>query len=599
MAKSILTAIMAGIIIIVAGALFFFIPNTIYYTPVDKSSVQFEICPPYCGGTVSADEVILSEILGAELSIVRTDVVFSESDQNAFEKFRDEENPPIIGTTTPTFTLEISASLLAPTGEIVSKNSYLNIPVVSNLLSLTDKQGNVLAGSAQIGFSGKTTEDVEINAEGTVEYWLDDRLIATKKIFFTPNGIRGKSFEMFMGDSVTSTIIYQPEKRFTFKFTDEQFEDSSTHTFRVIVKNFDVETITDDKRKKYNWAGEFLAYQVQMTVDKSKISIVDEAGNNISVFKDDNKLILCDVKTHGFETKNKPPVITIVRKDDNQKLGTIDINKIQSTQNIIYEEDGQKSCAVLPDLQRNTDYLLLVEGKNYEIHTPTVQQNYLIYCSALAVDTNTRSDLSEMFAYAGDKCTSTFLNGWDFIFDARSNNIIKLDSIWLKVCGADKKQIYTTNFDGLYGRVTVSSVANERDSPVVEVYDGIIKIGETGGKTYCTFLKDLPQSKKLLIKIPEITDVGTTVEPNPSYPALGAKPYNYFCVNNSCGWSFINLPNIPQNLIEINTPLGSKEFAVTCSEGYGNIIPDWVYYNNPNIAPRFQPSSHAFGCTFQ
>src|SRR3990167_7232521 len=155
-------------------------------------------------------------------SIVTTEVIFTESDQNEFEQYIDEQKQttapvptttstpnPIIEaidsiTGTPTFTLEISSALLNPLGQTIPKNNFLDIPLFNQMLSLIDEQGNVLVGSAQTGFFGKTTENVEINAEGTVEFWLDNDLIATKKIFYKPNGIKAKTFEMFIDDSITS-----------------------------------------------------------------------------------------------------------------------------------------------------------------------------------------------------------------------------------------------------------------------------------------------------------------------------------------------------------------------------------------------------------
>src|SRR3990167_4469092 len=219
------------------------------------------------------DEIFIESFTTQEpLSIIYTDVIFGESDQTEFEKYLDEEKP-LQQTATPTFTLETSASILSPTGEIVSKSSFLNVPLVPAIL--VDDKENVLAGSSQIRFFGKTTEEVEVSVEGTAEFWLDDKRIATKKIFVKPDGTKRKTTELFLADQIQNTITSQVPKDFTFKFTDEQFDDRSSHTYNVIITEISVQTI-DNERKNYNWSGEYLAYSLNIAVDKSLMTITDE-----------------------------------------------------------------------------------------------------------------------------------------------------------------------------------------------------------------------------------------------------------------------------------------------------------------------------------
>ena len=521
MVNATLTAIIAGLVIVMAGAVFFFVPNTINYAPVDKESINFEICPPYCGGTVSADEVVLSEIFGDELSIIPTDVVLSETDQNAFEQFLDETKP-LGQTATPTFTLETSASLVDPAGNLVSKSSFLNIPLTP--ASLTDTQGNVLVGSAQIAFFGKTTENVEINADGTAEFWLDDKLIATKKVFFKSDGLKRTSTPMFLDDSITSGIINKPPTTFTFKFTDESFEDLSTHTYRVILKDFSVETISQDSRKKYNWSGENLAYQLVMNADKSQITITDQSGQSVSVFKDDNKMIVCDVITHVLDynedgsvkkhqTTNKPPVINVIRKDDNKLIATIDIMKTQSTSNIVYnvdERDGVVTCAIFPELQRSTDYIFRMEGKDYEYTTPRIQQNILLSCSPLSTQKYLTNNQNLASVYVGDKCESTFAKSWDFIYNTQTNQKLKINSIRLKVCGQDTSTLATRLAGDSRHSYYVSSQSPTFTAPEVTVFNGSTEIGKAGGKSYCTYLDNLPHDKTLTFQVSANSNTGGT-----------------------------------------------------------------------------------------
>ena len=348
-------------------------------------------------------------VLG-DLSIVETSIELPKSDQNDYDKYRDETNPPIVGTATPTFTLETAAILLSATGDIVSKSSFLNIPLTPAIL--IDDRGNLLVGSSQIKFYGRTTEDAQLNVDGTVEFWLDDKLIATKKIFTKPDGMPRKTTELFLDDSIKSTVINIVPKTFTFKFTDEPFEDLSTHTYRVIVKDFSVETISQEVRKKYNWSGENLAYQLLINVDKSQITIQDEQNNAITVFKDDGRFIVCDI----IGTTVKTPIIEVIRKTDNKVIATIDARKTSSTSNIIYEVNEQKNCAMFTELQRSTEYIFRMDGKDYEYQAPRIQQNVIVTCIPLYTRGQDTS-LNYYDIYVGDRCESSFAKDWDFIYN--------------------------------------------------------------------------------------------------------------------------------------------------------------------------------------
>ena len=455
-------------------------------------------------------------VLG-DLSIVETSIELPKSDQNDYDKYRDETNPPIVGTATPTFTLETAAILLSATGDIVSKSSFLNIPLTPAIL--IDDRGNLLVGSSQIKFFGRTTEDAQLNVDGTVEFWLDDKLIATKKIFTKPDGTPRKIIELFLDDSIKNTIINQVPKTFTFKFTDEPFEDLTTHTYRVIVKDFSVETISQEVRKKYNWSGEYLAYQLLINVDQSKITIQDEKNNAITVFKDDNKFIVCDLIASGnnpiqyVETKNKPPVIDVIRKNDNVKIATIDINKAQSTPNLVYDIDSTKTCAIFSELQRSTQYIFRMEGKDYEFQTPRIQQNILLTCSPIA---EKRESITGYYnfdlTYVGDKCESSFAKSWDFIYNDQTNQKRKINSITLKVCGQETSVLATRLASTGFHQYLVSSQSPTFASPEVSVFDGSIMLGKIGGKPYCTYIDNLPHDKLLTFKIHQNSDTGSTTK---------------------------------------------------------------------------------------
>ena len=134
---------------------------------------------------INMDQAIIDQAI-QEYSIIETNRVFTESDQSLVEQFLDESGLP---SSSEKFGIEVQTVLFDSDQVQYPESSILEIP--QDPLSVVDDQGRVLdLGSIQTSFLGITTDsqrgsEQQFNLDGTVEFYLDDELIATKKLYLS------------------------------------------------------------------------------------------------------------------------------------------------------------------------------------------------------------------------------------------------------------------------------------------------------------------------------------------------------------------------------------------------------------------------------
>ena len=115
-------------------------------------------------------------LIDSELSIIETERVFTESDQSLVEQFLDEQGLP---SSSEKLGIEVQTALFDSNQKQYDYSNIVGIPQ----LAVTDDLGRVLdLGTIQTSFLAVTADNERtLNLYGTVEFYLDDDLITTKK----------------------------------------------------------------------------------------------------------------------------------------------------------------------------------------------------------------------------------------------------------------------------------------------------------------------------------------------------------------------------------------------------------------------------------
>ena len=124
---------------------------------------------------LSQDELDEIDIFLA--SVVNTDEIFTESDNDAITNFLDEVG--LDGT--EKFGVLTNIAIISPDGEVTTQSDILGV----SQLSVTDEDGNVRdLDTIQVTMQGISAKDESATSVwGTVEFYLDDDKIDTKKIW--------------------------------------------------------------------------------------------------------------------------------------------------------------------------------------------------------------------------------------------------------------------------------------------------------------------------------------------------------------------------------------------------------------------------------
>lgn len=355
---------------------------------------------------ITMDQVLVDQAF-QEYSIVETNRVFTESDQSLVEQFLDESGLP---SSSEKFGIEVQTVLFDSNQVQYNESSILSIP--EDPLSVIDEQGRILdLGTIQTSFLGITTDSQRgseqiFNLDGTVKFYLDDDLVATKKLYSSESG-DSNTHELSVVDSIPPKSFDRPTV-FTFTLSDEgrDWQDKSNHVYRVVITEINAELKSNNDIKKYTWNGEKIAYELKVTVDDTKKVILNEQNNAISIFKDDSTIQVCGMSAKqelpykGWQTfsSDNPRVIVKIPMTSNELsspvIKVIDFDYVSENPKIP-KFNGRHwfsniavndSCSEKVDgIPRNTNILIILDYDDnkrdveYEIKTPLIQKNYYIH----------------------------------------------------------------------------------------------------------------------------------------------------------------------------------------------------------------------------
>lgn len=357
---------------------------------------------------INMDQVIIDQAI-QEYSIIETNRVFTESDQSLVEQFLDESGLP---SSSEKFGIEVQTVLFDSDQVQYPESSILGIP--QDPLSVVDEQGRVLdLGTIQTSFLGITTDsqrgsEQQFNLDGTVKFYLDDDLVATKKLYSSESG-DSNTHNISLLDSIPPKSFDRPTT-FTFTLSDEgrDWKDKSNHVYRVVITEINAELKSDNDIKTYTWNGEEIVYELKVTVDGSKRVILNESGKAISVFKNDSTIQICGTSTaqeipyKGWERKfsDNPNVKVFVRDEFNRDgqyfpIGAtpvIDFDFSSDNPKIPkYKKHWfgklavENSCSdKISGIPRNADIVIQLDyddnsrDSQYDVKTPKTQKNYYV-----------------------------------------------------------------------------------------------------------------------------------------------------------------------------------------------------------------------------
>jgi hypothetical protein len=380
-ARILLSVLIIGIFVILFAP-----PND---TQIITTETEYDVLS---SDDINMDQEIIDQAFET-YSIIDTEIVFTESNDSLVTRFLDEQqiDSPF---STEKFGIETQTVLFDSNQEQFPSSNILDIPQ----LTLTDTEGRILdLGSIQTSFVGITANsEKSFNMTGTVEFWLDDTLIKTKKLYASDTSSEN-IHPISVVDSLPPSSFDRPTT-FTFTLSDEgrNWTDGSEHTYRVVMKNIDADVNSEQDHKKFSWSGEEIVYELKTIVDDRKITILDEENNAVAIFKSDNTLQICgnsiyqlvrfvNSDLHQPTFTVSPIPVTITDVDGNviasASFTQPDAERLHSpskkTKNVWYGTNDLKSCSEkVSGIPRNADLIFIIDGQKIPIKTPLSQVNY-------------------------------------------------------------------------------------------------------------------------------------------------------------------------------------------------------------------------------
>ena len=392
------------------------------YSSLDFSSGDQEVTQ----NTQDAINLFLS-------SVVDTNTVFTESDQNAIEQFLDDSG---VGFTEK-FGIQTSVALLDSDSNIVdTPSSILGI----SQLSVTDDKGNLLdLGAIQTTMKGiSQSKETSVNIWGNVNFFLDDTLVDTKKIWASGQNVN--TLDLSLVDSLTfdntntnsqfssdiksanAPSFSQQEKRnHTFTLSDEgrNWTDDSKHTYRVVITEVHAKLDSDKDVKEFNWSGQYIAYELTVTVVSSKkVVLQNDAGGNpkaVEIFKSDNTIQLCGQNIfqnpshpiNPFDSTATPPRVVVKDTSGNVLADVSHTVKAGWGAGHLQNTSYSNCSGKISGIPRGVELVFTVNGIDHTLTTPDHQVNYMLdarlasagqYCQTESTSYNARTGCATSYA---------------------------------------------------------------------------------------------------------------------------------------------------------------------------------------------------------
>jgi len=364
-------------------------------------------------------------------SIIDVDEISTTSDNNIVKNFLEESGLSI----TEKFGIETQIAIISPDGTNIDNESGIIGIAQTEVLSVLDEDGKPRdLDTIQTTFLG-ITRDVEAstNISGTVEFWLDDTLIKTKRLWASTDD--SNRVQLSIVDSLVDldnfrvsapSFSAQEKINFSFSLSDEgkSWIDKSEHTYRVVITDIHAFIDSNNDTKEFHWTGQHLAYKLTLKVDESKNTILNNANKAITISKSDSRLqytgelrVVATISPSVSYYGAHQPRVAILDVDSNVIYDSLNDSRYSSEGKIqgwATGDAGHKPATdliIYDGLSRDTDYIIrvyddVIGTTDYPYHTKLSQENLGIGCSMDS--THQTNFVSKAWHIHTHGCYSTF-----------------------------------------------------------------------------------------------------------------------------------------------------------------------------------------------
>lgn len=396
-------------------------------------------------------------------SVIETDVIIKESDQNDLEKWLDEQG---IGFTEK-FAIKTDVTLIDSNNRITTESSVFGFDEPTTL-SITDIDGNILdfGGTVQVTFDS-VTQDVpnSVTSWADVKFFLDDRLLDNKKLWASYQNEQTSSMSV-LNDLVFRTSAENDKLEVEIKQLQDILRilpeysrgqrdglaqnlgtsDDSVSNLTSLVQSkitglqlqisivdkipvnpsfserekinytftFEDENLSDGKHtfrvvfdeinalvdnKNFNWHGENIAYELDFIVDGSKVTKESEDGNGKISVFKSDNRFIYHISADTTKTQRYGGAYTLIPELN-------DIFRVYVNDELIKTIDSSTEPFEF-SFARDSQLKITVNDKIvFDEKTPTSQVNHHI---SLTSDISKRNlEWGSCFSVQGSKLTSNW-----------------------------------------------------------------------------------------------------------------------------------------------------------------------------------------------
>ena len=320
----------------------------------------------------TAEDIVNEAKIIGQYSVVETDELFTESNDSILQQFLDSSNidSPL---STEKFGIVTDVVLFDINNNKITYSDILGVPQ----LVITDDQSNVLSlSTVQVSFSGITkSPETSVDISGLVKFYLDDDLIATKKIWISDRS-KQTLIPLYVVDNIPPSFS-ERKTNFTFTLSDEgkTWKTGTVHYYRIVISELTASLNSEKEQKEFNWSGEHVAYELKVYADETRIAMITDSKNVISILKSDGTLKLCGElrKSDRYNVQFHPANVHV-------EIDGVSVNTNPVVSMIVSEREyyGEICGLLLSNIQRNSTFTVYIDDASFTVHTPLSQKNYII-----------------------------------------------------------------------------------------------------------------------------------------------------------------------------------------------------------------------------
>lgn len=361
----------------------------------------------------------------SQYSVIDVNYTIAESDDGVVDSFIEG-----IQGKFEQFGIEIVSAKYNLAGQSQSYSTIFPVQLISqNVVS-----GDFIVDNVQVAFNAVTKDTFStFNLEGEVQFRLNDSVVKTKKLWTSSALANQQVVALNVVDSVPPPIENR-KTTFDFTFTDEGFVSGDRPVFTVVVKSLKGTYQAGGETKTFDWQGEFVAYKLELAVDETKTTILNESGQAVSVKKNDSTLSSCSTSAWVYERYVSFNKGTSFYHRPIPASKTLDVEVIDSVgaslgeiKSFTTEIAGtpqpppyghgavypNAECKKITGLMRESSYTIHIDNKPFAITTPKEQHNYYVTWSTEG-DIELVAKCTVIFS-TGQCVTGTF-TGYDGVF---------------------------------------------------------------------------------------------------------------------------------------------------------------------------------------